>query len=122
MSFTIGTLSNVEGIQSYSGFDLPRDLTVVDILSDGSALYNSVAQSSGSGFPVATLSGITTSSSVISALRAYRLSHESLTFADDQAVSHTVIISEFGATQSKLSDIWDWSATLLEIAAYVAPE
>ena len=122
MSFTLGSLTNIDGVTSYTGFDLPDDLQVVRLLSDGTTTHNAVAQGSGSSFPTAVIGGITDQSNTISGLRGYRASHELITFTDDQSESHTVLVSQLTTSQNKISGLWDWTATLLEVAAYVEPE
>jgi len=118
MAYSIGTIDPLN-VTSYDGFDLPSDATVVRLLSDGTTTHNAVVQSSGSSLPEARIVGITTTEADIIALRAYRLSHELVTFSATGESDRTVLVLEFSARQDKMDGVWDWSATLVESDAAV---
>jgi len=114
MSYVLGTIDPLN-VTGYDGFDLPSDATVVRLLSDGTTTHNAVVQSSGSSLPEARIVGITTTEADIIALRAYRLSHELVTFSSTGESDRTVLVLEFSARQDKMDGVWDWSATLVEL-------
>ena len=75
-AFVLGSIDPLP-VSSFSGFDLPDDVSVVSILGDGTSDFNAVLQSPGTGLPSAQLAGVTTDPAVIAALRALRLSEAS---------------------------------------------
>jgi len=119
MGYSLGTIDPLV-VTKFDGFDLPDDMVVVRLLSDGTTTHNAVLQSSGSSLPTATLAGITEDAAVIAALRAYRLSHAIVTWTDDQANTSSVVVATFSAAQDKISGLWDWTMTLHE--QLTAPE
>lgn len=116
-AFALGALDPLS-VKDFSGFDLPDDLQVVDVLSDGTTTHNAVLQQGASGLPQATLSGRATAYSTIAQLRVYRATHEALTFTEPDAGAHTVVVQDFSSKRvARNLYQWDWSCTLLETEA-----
>ena len=113
-AFQFGSISALS-VETFSGFDLPSDVSIVNILGDGTTNFNAVLQSPGTRLPSAQLSGKTTDYSVITTLRAYRASEEqvSLTEPDD---THNVVVTDFSSTRNaKEVMLYNWSMTVVEL-------
>jgi len=103
-------------VLTFTGFDLPDDITTVGILGDGTSDFNAVLQSAGTGLPEAEVTGISFSLAEIATLRALRQAEAPVTFVEPEG-THTVVIRRFqtGANNAGLER--PWSMTLVELPA-----
>jgi len=102
-------------VQKFVGFDLPDDVSTINILGDGTTDSNAVLQSPGTGLPEAQLTGIAFEPEDVAALQALRLSEAEVTFMEPLG-SHTVIVRRLSIDQNA-GGPWPWSMTLVELPA-----
>jgi hypothetical protein len=113
-AFQFGSISALS-VETFSGFDLPSDVSIVNILGDGTTDFNAVLQSPGTRLPSAQLSGKTTDPAIIATLRAYRASEEQVEMTEPDA-SHNVVVTDFSSQRSaKEVMLYNWSMTVVEL-------
>lgn len=119
-AFSLGSIDPLDGVRRFTGFDLPSDISVVNILGDGTTDFNAVLQSPGTGLPVGQLTGRTDDASLVAALRALRQSEEQVTFTSEADGSYLVVMSDLRITREvPATFLWDYSITLTALAVVV---
>ena len=107
-------------VNSFSGFDLPDDITSVVVLSNGTSDHNTVLQAGSKQSPTASISGRTSDFEQVALLRLYRESHASVEFVEPDEGAHTVVVLTLEVHKvSPTLFLWEWSATLSEVGQSV---
>lgn len=112
-AYSIATIDPLV-VLTFEGFNLPDDIAVVPILSDGSSTHNAVLQSSGTGLPQANVIGVSFTLAEVASLRALRQAETPIGFVEPEG-THTVVILSFRVDQNHGGLERPWSMVLVEL-------
>ena len=101
--------------EGHDAFEYPEAATVVAVLSDGSAERNYVLQGGALTVRQARRSWVVVPTADMHTIRGYASSKAEVLLTEEDDVSRTVIVLDFGAKQ-RFVGYWDVSALLLETA------
>jgi hypothetical protein len=114
MSFTLG--GEAISVVTFTGFDLPDDIQVVPLLSDGTTTHNTVLQGSGSQMPRAVVTGRTTDEEEIQLLKMYRSTHDVVTFVEPLDGSHSVVVMTLTVSRAHPATFqFEWTMEIAEV-------
>jgi len=104
-------------VRSFSGFDLPDDVTTVGVLGDGTSAFNAVLQSPGTRLPEAEVVGFSLDPVVIALLQALRQSGAQVAFVTPEG-TYTVVVSRFKINRrAPATMLFNYSMSLIALTA-----